>query len=106
LFLRPLPPPKKKGSGRKCPIYLSIYLSAIGVRRQLRDRILSSADTFGRAALGGDSALAVMASTSGVSKEREAFMDLVKNEIERLNATLAKRGSVSMVFHHGGTTVR
>lgn len=51
------------------------------------------------------SALAVLASGSGVSTEREAFMDLVKTEIDRLNKEVSSRGSVSMVFHHGGTHV-
>lgn len=51
------------------------------------------------------SALAVLASGSGVSTEREAFMDLVKTEIERLNKEVSDRGSVSMVFHSGGVHV-
>ena len=51
------------------------------------------------------SALAVLASGSGVSTEREAFMDLVKTEIERLNKEVSNRGSVSMVFHSGGVHV-
>ena len=32
-------------------------------------------------------------------------MDLVKTEIERLNKEVSSRGSVSMVFHSGGTHV-
>jgi LETM1 and EF-hand domain-containing protein 1 len=51
------------------------------------------------------SALAVLASGSGVSSERDAFMGLVKDEIERLNGEMSTRGSVSMVFHQGGVTV-
>ena len=52
------------------------------------------------------SALAVLASGSGVSSERDAFMGLVKEEIERLNGEMSTRGSVSMVFHQGGVTVQ
>lgn len=51
------------------------------------------------------SALAVLASGSGVSTERESFMGLVKNEIDRLNEDMGARGSVSMVFHAGGVKV-
>lgn len=51
------------------------------------------------------SALAVLASGSGVSTERETFMDLVKTEITRLNGEVSNRGSMSMVFHHGGVHV-
>ena len=51
------------------------------------------------------SALAVLASGSGVSTERESFMGLVKNEIDRLNEDMGGRGSVSMVFHAGGVKV-
>ncbi|KAK9807532.1 hypothetical protein WJX72_001831 [[Myrmecia] bisecta] len=51
------------------------------------------------------SALAVLASSSGVSKEREAFMELVRHEIDRLNQQFTARGSVSMVFHAGGLKV-
>lgn len=51
------------------------------------------------------SALAVLASGSGVSTERETFMDLVKTEITRLNGEVANRGSMSMVFHSGGVHV-
>jgi hypothetical protein len=46
------------------------------------------------------SALAALASTSGVSSEREAFMDLVEKEIGRLNDQLSTRG-VGMVFTRG-----
>ena len=52
------------------------------------------------------SALAVLASSSGVSGERHAFMQLVKNEIERLNTQMNSKGSLSMVFRSGGVTVR
>ena len=52
------------------------------------------------------SALAVLASSSGVSSERAAFMELVRAEIERLNRQLGKRGSVSMVFQKGSVLVR
>lgn len=51
------------------------------------------------------SALAVLSSSSGVSNERQAFMKLVSNEIDRLNSSFAKRGNVSMVFQSGGVTV-
>ena len=51
------------------------------------------------------SALAVLASGSGVSTERETFMDLVKTEITRLNGEVSNRGSMSMTFHHGGVHV-
>ncbi|KAK9846594.1 hypothetical protein WJX81_007347 [Elliptochloris bilobata] len=51
------------------------------------------------------SALAVLASSSGVSSERAAFMQLVRAEIERLNQQLGKRGSVSMVFQKGSLLV-
>jgi hypothetical protein len=52
------------------------------------------------------SALAVLASSSGVSSERAAFMGLVRNEIDRLNEELVSRGSVSMIFQRGNVTVR
>ena len=52
------------------------------------------------------SALAVLASSSGVSSERAAFMELVREEINRLNRELGKRGSVSMVFQKGSVLVR
>jgi len=51
------------------------------------------------------SALAVLASSSGVSSERAAFMQLVRAEIERVNKQLGKRGSVSMVYHRGAWLV-
>ena len=44
------------------------------------------------------SALSVLASSSGVASERAAFMGLVRNEIDRLNAELVNRGSVSMIL--------
>ncbi len=52
------------------------------------------------------SALAALASSSGVSSEREAFMNLVKNEIERLNQEIGQRGSVAMIFQRGNIKVR
>jgi hypothetical protein len=58
-----------------------------------------------RLAVRACSALAVLASGSGVSTERETFMDLVKTEITRLNGEVSNRGSMSMVFHHGGVHV-
>ncbi|KAK9786798.1 hypothetical protein WJX73_003279 [Symbiochloris irregularis] len=50
------------------------------------------------------SALSVLASSSGVSSEREAFMELVKSEIGRLNSQLLSqdKGGVSLVFAAGG----
>lgn len=51
------------------------------------------------------SALTVLASSSGVTSERQAFMELVKNEIERLNTQLNSKGSLSMVFRAGGVSV-
>lgn len=50
------------------------------------------------------SALTVLASSSGVTAERQAFMGLVKNEIDRLNAS-ERSGKLSMVFRSGGVTV-
>ncbi|GAB4818097.1 hypothetical protein N2152v2_005143 [Parachlorella kessleri] len=50
------------------------------------------------------SALAALASTSGVSNEREAFMELVEKEIDRLEGQLEKRG-VSMLFSRGSLQV-
>ena len=50
------------------------------------------------------SALTVLASSSGVTTERQAFMGLVKNEIDRLNASNPNK-SLSMVFRAGGVTV-
>ena len=52
------------------------------------------------------SALAVLASSSGVSSERTAFMDLVKTEIDRLNESIGKSGSVTMIFQRGNIRVR
>lgn len=51
------------------------------------------------------SALAVLASSSGVSSERTAFMELVRNEISRLNSQLVRKGGVSLVFASGGVQV-
>ena len=51
------------------------------------------------------SALTVLASSSGVTAERQAFMDLVKHEIDRINKQAAGKGSLSMVFKSGGITV-
>ena len=48
----------------------------------------------------------MLASSSGVSSERAAFMQLVRAEIERVNKQLGKRGSVSMVFQKGSLLVR
>ena len=50
------------------------------------------------------SALTVLASSSGVTSERQAFMGLVKTEIDRLNASNPNQ-SLSMVFRQGGVTV-
>ncbi|KDD71980.1 hypothetical protein H632_c4060p0 [Helicosporidium sp. ATCC 50920] len=46
------------------------------------------------------SALAALASSSGVAAERGAFMDLVEKEIERLEERLERRGG-RMVFSRG-----
>lgn len=46
------------------------------------------------------SALAALASKSGVAAEREDFMELVEKEIDRLNSQLEGRG-VAMVFTRG-----
>lgn len=54
---------------------------------------------------GWGSALAVLASSSGVSTERAAFMDLVGKEIQRLNEGLKARGATSLVFHSGNVKV-
>ncbi len=54
---------------------------------------------------GACSALAVLASSSGVSSERTAFMDLVKREIDRLNESIGKSGSVTMIFQRGNIRV-
>ena len=48
------------------------------------------------------SALAVLASSSGVASERADFMSLVKTEIDRLNERAASRGGVGLVFSGGG----
>lgn len=50
------------------------------------------------------SALAALASSSGVVTEREAFMDLVEKEIERLQSQLGSKGT-SMVFTKGQLAV-
>ena len=46
-----------------------------------------------------------MASSSGVFKEREEFMQLVRTEIKRYNSQLADDKPMSMVFHAGGDKV-
>lgn len=46
-----------------------------------------------------------MASSSGVSKEREEFMQLVRTEIKRYDDQLADDQPMSMVFHAGGDDV-
>lgn len=51
------------------------------------------------------SALAVLASSSGVSEERAAFMDLVQKEIDRLNTGLQTRGATSLIFQSGNVQV-
>jgi len=48
------------------------------------------------------SALAALASTSGVAAERGEFMDLVRKEVDRLNAGAAARGAPSLVFRSSG----
>ena len=48
------------------------------------------------------SALAALASTSGVAAERGEFMDLVKKEVDRLNAEASARGAPSLVFRSSG----
>lgn len=50
------------------------------------------------------STLAALAATSGVSSEREAFMELVEREIDRLEGQLEKRGA-SMLFARGSLQV-
>ncbi len=55
---------------------------------------------------GSRSALAVLASSSGVSEERAAFMDLVTKEIDRLNQGLQTRGATSLIFQSGNVHVR
>ena len=47
----------------------------------------------------------MLASSSGVSSERAAFMELVRNEIGRLNSQLVGKGGVSLVFTAGGLQV-
>lgn len=64
--------------------------------------IVLHADLWVRA---GCSALAVMASSSGVSREREEFMQLVRTEIKRYDDQLAEDQPMSMVFHAGGDDV-
>lgn len=49
-------------------------------------------------------ALAALASSSGVISEREAFMDLVENEIARLQASMGNQGT-GMVFTKGQLNV-
>jgi LETM1 and EF-hand domain-containing protein 1, mitochondrial len=51
------------------------------------------------------SALAALASTSGVAAERGEFMDLVKKEVDRLNAGASARGAPSLVFRSSGAAV-
>lgn len=50
-------------------------------------------------------ALAALSSSSGVTTEREAFMDLVEKEIERLNENLGSTGRARMVFTKGHLAV-
>jgi LETM1 and EF-hand domain-containing protein 1 len=50
-------------------------------------------------------ALAALSSSSGVTTEREAFMDLVEKEIDRLNETLGSTGRARMVFTKGHLAV-
>lgn len=49
-------------------------------------------------------AIAALASSSGVISEREAFMDLVEKEIERLQSSLGNKGA-GMVFTRGQLNV-
>ena len=51
------------------------------------------------------SALAALASTSGVAAERGEFMDLVRKEVDRLNAEASARGAPSLVFRSSGAAV-
>ncbi|CAL8464272.1 g3807 [Coccomyxa elongata] len=51
------------------------------------------------------SALAMLASSSGVSSERSAFMDLVRNEIDRLNGEISARGALTLMFQRGNIKV-
>jgi hypothetical protein len=48
----------------------------------------------------------MLASSSGVSSERSAFMGLVKNEIERLNQEISARGALTMIFKRGNIKAR
>ena len=48
------------------------------------------------------SALAALASTSGVAAERGEFMDLVKKEVDRLNDQASARGAPSLLFRSSG----
>ena len=48
----------------------------------------------------------MLASSSGVSSERSAFMGLVKNEIERLNSEISARGALTMIFQRGNIKAR
>ena len=50
-------------------------------------------------------ALAALASSSGVTTEREAFMGLVEKEIERLNSQMGCNGRARMVFTKGHLAV-
>ena len=52
------------------------------------------------------SALAMLASSSGVSSERSAFMNLVRNEIDRLNDEIGARGSLTLMFQRGNIKAR
>ncbi len=51
------------------------------------------------------SALAMLASSSGVSSERSAFMNLVRNEIDRLNGEISARGALTLMFQRGNIKV-
>ena len=48
----------------------------------------------------------MLASSSGVSSERSAFMGLVRNEIERLNQEISARGALTMIFKRGNIKAR
>jgi len=50
-------------------------------------------------------ALAALSSSSGVTTEREDFMDLVEKEIERVNENLGSSGRARMVFTKGHLAV-
>lgn len=43
----------------------------------------------------------MLASSSGVSSERSAFMNLVRNEIDRLNDEISARGALTLMFQRG-----